>query len=279
MIYLIMTIISNVAMVFVMKYSETHSGNRYAATLFNYVAGVALTYLLMDDKTLYYEGEGGRFAIGLAVLNALCMTSCMLLNQYSISRNGAPLSTTFNRLGILIPTILSMLFFRELPAMVQIAGIGLAVLSILYINGGEKEGSRIESLPALLLVFIIGGLIDFNSKVYGMFGDTRLQDYFVFCTFLFCTLFSAVLLLKKNPRIKMKDVIAGILMGVPNQMITYSMVRAVLFLPAYLVFPLYSAGVILGVNVINFLVFREKPTRRECIATGIIATALLLLNL
>lgn len=279
MIYLMTTIVSNVVMVFVMKHSETHSGNRYATTLFNYMVGAVITYVLMEDKALYHAGKEGCFAVELAVFNALCMTSCMLLNQYSINRNGAPLSTTFNRLGILIPTVLSMVFFRELPAPVQMIGIGLAVLAIVYINGGKKKGGPIQSLPSLLLVFLIGGLIDFNSKVYGIFGDRALQDYFVFCTFAFCTVLSGILLFLRNPRFKRKDVTAGLLMGIPNQMITYTMVRAVLYLPAYLAFPLYSAGVILGVNVINFLVFREKPSRRECIATGIIAAALLLLNL
>lgn len=279
MLYLLMAIASNTAIVFVMKFSENHQGNRYAATVVNYIAGVIITYLLMKEKTLFYNTPEGWFAMGLAVFNAICMTSCMLLNQYSIGKNGAPMSTTFNRLGVLIPTVLSMILFHELPTVLQMGGLVLAIAAIVYINGGKGESNHIGSLPTLLLVFVIGGLIDFNSKLYGAFGQVEIQDYYVFYSFVFNTLISLGIMLKMDRSMKKQDVINGVLMGIPNQMITYSMVRAVLFLPAYLAFPLYSAGVILCVNVINFAVFREKLTRREMVATIIIAIALILLNI
>lgn len=277
--YLLSAIVSNIMIIFIMKHSEERQGNRYAVTLVNYVTGVLVSYLLMKEKILFDLSAPGCFALGLAVFNATCMTGCMLFIQYSINKNGAPLTTTFNRLGILIPTVLSMVLFHELPTLIKMSGIALAIFAILYINGGKKEEKHTVAPMILLIVFILGGLIDFNSKVYSIFGDLQLRDYFILYTFIFSTIISGAVLLKINPSINKTDVIKGVLVGIPNQLVLYSMVRAAAVLPAYLAFPLGSSAIIFGVNIINFLVFKEKPTKRELIATFIIAGALILLNL
>ena len=65
-----------------------------------------------------------------------------------MGKNGTPISTTFNRLGVLIPTVFSILLFGERPQIVQIAGIALAVSAIIYINSGkgnkESEPYKID---------------------------------------------------------------------------------------------------------------------------------------
>lgn len=278
MSYLLLTIAANVVMIFVMRHSEHQQGNRYAVTVFNYITGIAVSLCLLGGRWPQSDAPGVGLAVGLAFSNALCMVGCMLLIQYSILKNGAPMTTTFNRLGILIPTVLSILLFRETPSMLQVAGLAAAAFAIAYLSGG-RSGSRITAPLGLALVFVVGGLIDFHSKVYNIFGQSALQEFYVLSTFVLSFVISLVLLLWKNRRISPRDVLCGILVGLPNQAVTFCMVKAAAILPAYVVFPVYSAAVILAVNVINFLMFREKPTVRELRGTAIIAAALVLLNL
>jgi len=279
MFYLLLAITANSLMMFVMRYSEKHEGNRDAATVFNYVAGIVITVLLMKEKVFFTNSPAGWIAVGLGAFNAVCMVGGMFLNLINVGKNGAPMTATFGKLGILIPTILSMILFREIPSVVQLVGLVLAVAAIIYLNGGTGEGGGIRSLPLLLILFLVSGFIDFNSKLYGVFGQADLQDQFVFWTFLFSALLSFAILIRNGKPVKKQDVINGVLLGIPNQLITYCMVRVVSYLPAYLAFPLASAGVILAVNVINFVVFREKLSPRELKATGLIGLALILLNL
>lgn len=289
MIFLLSAIAANTVMTFVMRYSETHSGNRYAVTMFNYLTGIIISFLTLGNKTLYFPTPEGRFALGLALVNAVLFVGCLLCIQYNINKNGAPLATTFNRLGILIPTIASVFLFHEIPKTVQTVGLAFAVFAIIYINGGKKtkeesvEGGaaagKTSSAAALILLFVLGGCVDLTSKVYGVFGDSSLQEHFVFYTFVYSFAMSVGLLLWKNRRISLKDVLAGVLVGIPNQLTALCLLKAVALLPAFLVYPVYSAAVILVVNVINLAVFREKLSRREYQATGIIALALVLINL
>ena len=279
MFYLLLGILSNTTVFFVMKYSESHEGNRYAATLFNYIVGMIISFLLMKEKVLFYNTPEGWFALGLALFNAVCMTGGIFINQMNVGKNGAPLTATFGKMGVLIPIVLSAFLFREIPTVIQFIGLAAAVFAIVYINEEANGKTNIQSLPLLFVLFIVAGLIDFNSKLYAEFGQVEIKDYYIFYSFVFNTVLSLILLLMRNRRIRKQDVVNGVMMGIPNQLITYCMVNAVLYRPAYLAFPLASAGVIVAVNIVNFSVFHEKLSPRELRATLMIGVALILLNM
>lgn len=276
MVYLLAAIGFNVGMTFVMRYSESHSGNRYGVTIFNYLTGVIISLVMLKGRAVF--AGGGGFTLALAVPNALLFVGCLLLLQHNIKKNGAPLTSTFNRLGILIPTILSAFLFHEIPSALKTAGLCLAIFSIIYMNGGQEEGGK-RLDKSLLLLFLAGGCVDMMSKLYGIYGRAELQENFILYTFFISLLLSIGLCVRDKKRISVQDMIAGVLVGIPNQLTALCLLKAVALLPAYMVFPVYSAAVILLVNVINFAVFREKLSRREYAATGIIAAALVLINI
>lgn len=293
MFYLIVAILCSLIMTFVMKYSESHSGNRYGVTLFNYITGALIGYLQMNDRQLFIKSSEGFFTLGMAALQAIFIVSVLLVLQASINKNGAPLTSTFNRMGILIPTIGSAILFGEIPSWIQIVGIGLAIFAIIYISGGAKKESASEALAAansvgtgserhmilLFSAFIGGGCLDFISKLFDEFGEDSYKERFVFYGFVISSLMALVLCLVKNRNITWKDMLMGVMLGVPNQLNILFLLKAVGELPAYLVYPCYSAGVILAVNVVNVIVFREVLSKREYIATGIIALGLIFINI
>lgn len=286
MIYLIAAIFFNAVMIFAMKLSETKKCARSSVTFINYIAGIAVSILTLRNKQQIFSMDSGWFTIGLGIFNAVCMTGCLMLYQYSIRRNGAPMSTTFNRLGVLIPTVLSALFFKEYPRPIQIAGIIAAAAAIIYINEktvstSDKTANKgiSKSVPILIGLFVIGGLIDFNSKVFNTLGDRNFQDKFVLYTFVFSAVISGCIVFFQRSRITGQEIFWGLCIGIPNTLMTFFVVKASAVLPAYLAFPAYSAAVIFIVNIVNAVVFKEKLSPREIRATLLIAVALVLINL
>ncbi|HJB87448.1 MAG TPA: hypothetical protein H9766_08855 [Candidatus Dorea faecigallinarum] len=73
--------------------------------------------------------------------------------------------------------------------------------------------------------------------------------------------------------------VVSLTLGKSNQLSTLFVMRAAAVLPAYIVYPTYSAGLIILVNVINYLAFRELLTRRQYLATAMIGLGLILINL
>lgn len=279
MFYLIGAISFNVVRTFVMKYSESNSGNRYGVTFINYLVGTILGYLLMSDKTLIVQSSEGLFTLGFSAVDSFVFVACLVLMQHNIKINGAPLTATFSRMGIIIPIIVSALLFNEVPSMLKITGIVISLLAVIYMNSGEKNEASKKGAIALILLFISGGIEELMTKLFNVFGNADYQERFVFYTFLFSAVISLLLCIRSGGKLSKRDIIAGVCVGIPNQLAALCIVKAVGELPAYIVYPCYSASVIFTVNVINFLVFREKLSKKEYIATGIIAFALILINI
>lgn len=296
---LLIAIAANTLMIFSMKRAETADAHRKSVVLCNYLFGACFIFLFGGGLALGESaGTGSGFALqglfsahigiaaGLALVNACLMTTCLLLQQSSLRTNGAGITTTYNRLGILIPTLLSALLFREYPTVLKAFGIALAIAAVLY--SCEKESdqaasqnadSRKKNYGLLALVFLTGGCIDFISKVFGILCQPELKTLYTFVTFLLCAVIMLVVILVQKEPLTRKDVAYGALIGIPNVGITFSMVSAAAVLPAYIVFPVYSGAVIIIINLASVVLFKERLTKREIIATAMIATALVLLNL
>lgn len=277
MLYLAGAVTASICMTFLMKYSESHGGNRYALNIWNYLAGAIFSFFLLEDKTVLWVNDGG-ITLGLGAVNGFLFVICLVIMQVSIVKNGAPLTTTFNKLGVLIPTIFSAIVFREIPSLLQMIGLGLAIFAIIYMNKEKKE-DRPSFMLGLLLIFGLGGFIEVLSKLYSHNYDSESQTIYIMYTFFFALLISIIFFLKDKNKMKVQDVILGICVGIPNQLTSLLVLRAASELPAYIVFPTYSAGAIVLVNVINYLVFKETLTKRQYIATGFIGLALIFLNL
>ena len=134
-------------------------------------------------------------------------------------------------------------------------------------------------MTGLILVFILGGTLDFISRVYSLYYDAESQTCFVLYTFLAALIVSIILFLKDSNKMTLRDSLIGIGVGIPNQLTTLLLLRAATFLPAYIVYPTYSAGLIILVNIINYLAFRETLNKKQYLATIIIGIGLIFINL
>ncbi len=277
MLFLFGAIAANLCMTFLMKYVENHGCHRYAVNIWNYLAGAIFSFFLLKDKSQLFVPDGG-VNLALGALNGFLFVVALVFIQMSIARNGAPLTTTFNRLGVLIPTIGSAFLFAEIPGAFQIAGLALAIIAIIYMNGGGKE-EKPTFMFGLIFIFTLGGVIDLISKGYSQYYGEKEQNLFVMYTFFFAMLVSIVIFLRSRQKMTVKDAIIGVGIGIPNQLTTLLVLYAATKLPAYVVYPTYSAGLIILVNAINYVVFREKLSKRQYIATAMIGVALILINL
>ena len=79
--------------------------------------------------------------------------------------------------------------------------------------------------------------------------------------------------------IRFSELAAGVLAGIPNYFSSYFLLKALIRLPAMLVYPVFSVGTILLVMGAGALFFKERLGRRQWIGLVMILIALVLLNL
>ncbi len=277
MLYLILAIVASMLISIVMRLSENYSRNNLPKLAVNYVMCCLLSLVFSGTTTFFPAHEGLPLTLLLGVICGVLYLVNFLLLQWNIQRNGVVLSSTFMKLGVLVPTLFSIVVFGETPKAVQIAGIFLALAAIVLMQGGTT--ARGASTLGLLTLLVLGGSADCMSKIFEEIGSPDLQNQFLLYTFGTALLLCVALCLYKKQKLSLQDCLWGLGIGIPNYFSARFLLLSLETVPAVIVFPSFSVGTIVLVTLVGMLCFKERLTTRKWIALGIILGALVLLNL
>ena len=278
MINLILAILSSMLVSVTMRLSESRVKNNVSMLAVNYIVCTALSFFYTGGVTLLPVGEAGMgFTLLWGLLSGGMYLASFLLLQWNIGKNGVTLSATFMKLGVLVPTVLSMLAFDETPGAAQAVGIVLAVAAIIMINTG-KGGAKAASMAGLVALLCGGGLSDFTSKIYEEMGSAALSDHYLLYTFASACVLCAALAMARRQRLTVMDAAFGALVGIPNYYSARFLLAALGSVPAVIAYPTVNVGVIVAVSLFGLLLFKERLGRRQWMAMGVILVALVLLN-
>lgn len=246
MLNLIVLICANVIMIFIMKKSDESNTDSRRILFINYVTAFILSSI---SFLLKYKIEFNYSLFLLAIVNGILMAICMILQKKSIIENGAGISTIYNRLGIIIPTIFSVVFLSETPKYTNVLGIVLSIIAIILSYNKTNEQKFIK-YKYLFSILIFGGLIDFNYKIVTFFWDSQYIGQYILFSFGVAFVVMGLSLCKDRIEMRKQDIKYGLSIGLANYCITWGVIHATLVLPSYIVFPVYSGCVIFFVNLL-----------------------------
>jgi multidrug transporter EmrE-like cation transporter len=199
--------------------------------------------------------------------------------QKSVKENGVGVSGTFAKLGILVPMVFSIILWKELPSFLQWIGIAISICSILIVNLSKVSSDRLDFNKTLILLFLFGGMAEFSTKIYQKYGLNDYKDVFLFMVFLIAFFISSYYTLKLKSKIVASDIWIGFAVGIPNLFSSYFLILALDSLKTSIVFPLYSAGSIVLINIGGWLLYKEKISGKNKLAIVLTIIALVLINL
>lgn len=277
MIYLILAIISSALVSVVMRLSQRFARNNITMLAANYVMCTAAAAFLAGG--MIPTGEGAALTMGLGSFCGVLYLLGFVLLQWNIQRNGVVLPATFQKLGVLVPTIAAITVFGETARWTQLLGIAVAIGAILLMQPrGASAGEGKSFLPGLIALLLCGGMSDVMSKVFQTWGNADHGNYFLVFTFLIALVLCLALCAVKKQSVTVPDVLCGLTLGVPNYMSARFLLWALREVPAVVVYPSFSVGTIIVVTLVGVAAFREKVEKRKLIALGLILGALVLLN-
>lgn len=249
---------------------------------------IASNYLTCMVMAACFLGFGGRLlpaaegfgkTFGLGMMNGVFYMSALMASRYNIKRVGVVLPSVFSKLGaLLVPLLISILLFGEIPGVFQVIGFALAILAILMMNA-RGSGQAITATAPLFLLLFTEGLASSMSKVYRETGNPLLSDHFLLFTFTSAFLLCIGVLVFKHERLGGKELLFGAMIGVPNFLAARFVLKALESLPAIIVYPSRSVGTLVIVTLAGIFLFKERLSKRQAIAMLVIFVALTLLNL
>lgn len=278
MLYLLLSILCSSLITVLMRLSERHSKNNLSMLAVNYAACSLLALLFAGPARLFPAAEGLRFTLLLGALGGVLYLGGFLLLQWNIARNGVVLPATFMKLGVLVPTLMSILVFGESPRAAQLVGVAAAIFAIPLMQGGGAS-KQASSLPGLILLLLCGGFADGLSKIFEQIGPAELSNHFLLYNFIVAFALCAALCVCKRQSFTLADAAFGLLIGVPNYLSSRFLLLSLSHVPAVVAFPSFSVGTILLTAAAGVTLFHEKLSRRKCAALAVILLALVLLNL
>lgn len=217
--------------------------------------------------------------------------------QKSVKQNGASISGMFAKLGILIPMIISIVLWNEMPSQIQSLGIIVAMIAIVIANRpisinkvkaiNAEDGITVNtgifsgSVAMLLLLFVVGGFAEFLNKIFQRLVSLEYKPVFLFIVFATAFLLSLIqyIIGDNKPNVKRHALVIGCLIGIPNLFASFFLLNALDVFPAAIVFPAYSAGSILLISVLSVILFKETLYKKDVTAIGLTMVSLILLNL
>ncbi len=278
MIYLVLAILCSAMLSIIMRISERHIGENVSMLAVNYVTCTILSLLYSGVGNIFPNEEGLGLTLGMGLINGFLYLGGFVLLQVNVKRNGVVMSTTFMKLGLLVPMIFSVFLFGERMDVMQIFGFVLAVVSIVLINF-EKEETSMQFKVGLILLLLIGGMADGMSKVFEEVGNEVLSSQFLLFTFGMACLLCWGLVLYKKEKVNKFHIMYGVMIGVPNFFAAKFLLKSLQTLPAVITYPTFSVSTIIVVSMAGICLFKEKLGKRQWIAIGGILVALVLLNI
>jgi len=286
MFNLILAIIASSLVSIMMRVGEGRAKNNISMLSVNYFLCMILAIIYTGVGNLMQTGEGLGTAIGLGSINGFFYIASLILFQNSVKKNGVVLSSIFMKLGIMMPLIISILLFGEMPTVVQIIGFVIAVTAIVIINMKEKEENvtnhktnRTSPVKLGLILVLVGcGMADGMSKIYQELGTREFEELFLVCTFVIAFILSVLFVKYKKQKYTSNEILYGILLGVPNYYSARFLLKALGEIPVVVAYPTFSIGTIAVITLTGVFAFKEKLTIRQMFAVGLIAVAVVLLN-
>jgi drug/metabolite transporter (DMT)-like permease len=284
MFNLLATILLNTLLFVIFKFFPRFKINAKQAIAINYWTCAATGYFLLEDKSAMFAQEYNGI-IPWAILMGIMFIVVFNLMALSTVRDGITATTVANKLSLVIPVIFSVILYKEQLSPLQIAGILIAFPAVYLSTRTQKDEVKNGSLLLPAIIFISSGLLDTMVKYIEQYYLQTTNATIIYTIFMFfiaaltgsiAVIFSAI---KNKTGFAMRNVVAGILLGIPNYFSIYFLVKLLNshYFQSSAAIPLNNIGIVLLSAITGIFLFKEKTTRTRIIGLILSILAIILI--
>lgn len=272
MIYLIGSIVLTSYLTLSFKACEKYGINVFQAIVFNYITCVITGSIVNGAFPIHTENIQTPW-FGWAMIMGAMFVSIFNIVAITAQKNGVAVASVANKLSLIIPVVLSVYLYNETVAGWKAVGVALALVAVVltcYTTAEKRntiqQNKWVYLLP--LVLFISSGLLDalINHVQLTYVTADNNNDYLVSSFFSAATIGSLILLVQLIRRKQIfirKNLLAGILIGIPNYFSIWCLVHFLQESPwqTSASIPVNNMGIVLFSAVVAWLLFKERLTK------------------
>jgi drug/metabolite transporter (DMT)-like permease len=264
-IYLLLSVVFSTSLFVIFKYFDIFKIDTLKAIVVNYIVAFVLGFVLADSSIPVGELPNQPWFLGAATLG-LMFVSIFFVMALTAQRNGVSVVSVAGKMSVVIPIIFGVILYEESLSAIKIIGISLAVVAV-YLASVKDDLNKHEKAGLLLpvILFIGSGTIDTTLK-YVQINYVSESEVAVFSgsLFGFAALFGLIILviktIKKRESFGFKNLIAGIVLGVPNYYSIVFLIKALQTkgIESSTLFTINNVGIVVVSTLVGLLLFKES---------------------
>lgn len=272
MIFLVLSIIASVAIGNLLHLFQDKDSKTKILQVFlgNYLLASIISYFMIDDFNYDFK----LLDFGLAAIFGTLFLVNFLAYQTNILKNGLSISISVMRISVVIPILISLVFFNETLPWLNYFGI-LVVITAFLLMG--KSGT-IKSKTWIFLLFFITGFTEIGLKLFHEIASAS-HNQMLFYLFSSAFIVNLVLLIYKKEKIQLKYFSAGLLLGLPNQLSSFFFLLGLNTIEATIAYPLVSSNVVLLGLISDKVFWKAKFSFSQYLIIALILIGVILLNI
>jgi len=281
-VYIVLSSACSVLIAHLLKTSEFKKLNTVRVLTVNYVVAAMVAFLTpATGADIDFQFSEALPALALAVVVGVIFIANFFIYSKSVSLNGVGISVAAMRISLLIPVLLSTLWYLELLEMRQWIGVVTVFFALILLLPNKRKMIR-EPLSAawlLVLLFIGTGIGDGSLKVFEVdFSSVLTKEQFMGTVFLSSMIVGfAVIAIRGKFKFTKLEILLGIMIGVPNLYSAIFLIEALEQLNGAVVYSTVNILTVLGATILGMMRWGDKLTSLQWL--GIIATIISILLL
>ncbi len=279
MFYLVFSILSSTFIIIAFKLMAKYKISILQAITVNYLVASVFGFLSEPEAFNLMELHSKPW-FSMAIMVGITLIFGFNLFALSAAKAGVVVTAIASRMSVLIPVLAGFILFGESMGTLKVFGIILALFAF-YLTFLKKDKVRIETKVILLpfLMFIVMGTNDTLMKFAETFAIGRDFVLFLSTSFLISLFLGIIVLIakSKNEKFAIKNVLAGIVLGLLNWYSTYYFLKGLDLFDVSIVVPVINVGIVALSSIAGYFFFKEKLTKINWIGIIIAMVAIFLM--
>ena len=249
-------------LIILFKLFDKYNVDNLQALTVNYAtASIFCYYFLLDNKNI-------NQIINQPWFNSTFFLGCLFIIIFAIyahstQKIGIIFTTLANKMSVIIPVSIALMIYpSEIFDLKKSIALFLAIIAIYLCSNTNKIKFDKKYYLLILSVFFGQGILDvYFNHIVQSFSLKLGYDFFValFIISCFCGLLLVMInRIINNVKIKSKNVLWGIIFGIPNLFSMIFFVNALNELNSSIVYPLVSIGIVASSALLGNFIYKEK---------------------